>query len=310
MAHRLKANGGACCPCAERVGCDCGAPCTSMECRTRGGTAALVGHSEFSGHATLPPKKYLRKALTGETTTCLYDACGGTLGGGNRFVGSGSCVYDAATGTTTNSLKRTVYKSDVGVCTASTFDYEAALLCTEEDPDVPTCNATFTTSATVRTYSGTGGCCFDFLVNNTRNGSLTLTLSIEDTEAAAIARLLAGDGGTWSGWQTVGAGMGECVPTACCRASWAARGAGQFTFGYQEAEYRVTSEGHAPGWEVTFKVRFYRKPSGAPDTAYALYAEEEQTGTADGDGVAIATGDVPLTQGYDTYAASCVTIAT
>jgi hypothetical protein len=143
----------------------------------------------------------------------------------------------------------------------------------------------------------------------------TATLSNADTETAAIARLhaqndLLAGGDSWSEYQPIGVGSGQCAADVCCRATWGVRGAGQFSFPYQESRYRVTSTGNAPGWPVRFRVRFYRKATTAPASAYALYAEATHEETANGDGKAQATGDVPIAQGYDTYVHSCVTLTT
>jgi len=288
MAYRIKANGGACCPCAERVGCDCGAPCATIECRTRGGMAAMFGLSQYV--PTLPPRKYLKEAASGTATANVYgnSSCTGSPIQVASCTLSGSSIYDRITGVFSTTAAQNCGSGPITL---------------PPGPFAATCGRSVVNTATTSAANPIPtDCCGS--TKATADGYLK-TLSDEYTEADAISALLAGVGGTWSGWQDVGV----CIATTCCRASWAARGSGQFSFAYQESEYRVTSTGHPPGWSVTLKVRFFRKASSAPDSAYVFFAEESQAVDADGSGIATATGAVPLTQGYDTYVASCGAVA-
>jgi hypothetical protein len=401
MAHRIKANDGQCCPCAEREGCDCGAPCTTIECRHRGGTAALIGFPELASPSA-PPRAYRRRRTSGQlrlatylTTGCpdddgnyngsdtapagspvlqvtwvvTYDIeteimtftatrTGGYEAGwfGGQYVwaveggfnhppitASGSLGSGPATTTYTatfsippgGSLIWTINGRHAGLGVPAAFDggvktflpgpsrtewdYDLTetygldgVLTTEGDPTdetgLPVDLYSQTDTPTLVSLEGDELCVGPLGMPSRwfkTAGEKQIALTLEDTEAAAIARLLAGAGGAWSDWQLIGVGLGLCAPSACCRATWAARGAGQFTFPYQESEYRVASGGNWPGLPVTIRLRFFRKPSGAPDTAYQLFATEEHVVTANAEGVAQAEDEVPLTQGYDTYLATC-----
>lgn len=123
-------------------------------------------------------------------------------------------------------------------------------------------------------------------------------LQSEDTDEDALARLLAGPGGTWSAWQVVDDGTnGTCINPACCRAAWEIRT--DKTFVYREAEWRATIEGLAVGTEVTIKITTFRKPYGPGP--YDELQVEEYIETANGDGKAIATGTVLNDEGFETY---------
>ena len=128
----------------------------------------------------------------------------------------------------------------------------------------------------------------------------------EDTDEDALARLLAGPGGTWSAWQIVDDGtLGTCENPECCRAAWQIRT--DRTFEYREAEWRATIEGLNPGDEVTIKIKVYRKAYGTG--TWSLFEELEYDVTASGPAVppnsasAQASGVTPNAEGYETYVA-------
>ncbi len=450
MAHRIKDTAGLCCPCAEREGCNCGAPCTMVECRTRGGTATLVGFPEFDD-PLIPPRKYLTKTLSGTVVTDLwhdaagtdpvtstpsanstsqkpipgftamqvttadpapnnyarvsalswarltdgrtivrvsstflvtnppypgggwtltwttsgggassaspyYRGLGNTAQGGNtelwvgrgviqatlvlhvpgyssqsfsfRIDGDGASIPMRETLTYSGSSTidpDTLAQTDDGEVSGEVWDPYAEELVPDSADELGSIDdattrlasgifAAAAETATTHSLSGNGATAqfggYSFW-RSVSSSSLADTLSVEDTEANAITRLLAGSGGTWGAWTTVGDGLGAtCVPTSCCKSTWEPRGAGEFSFAYQEAQYRVTSTGNTPGWSVTMRVRFYRKLWGAPVESYALFAEETLVRTADIDGKVEATGDVPIEQGYDTYLQACARINT
>lgn len=141
------------------------------------------------------------------------------------------------------------------------------------NPTMPTCAlGALTVTPTLRTQAGTGACCArPSGWGGTPTGgrfiadfSFTEQLSVEDTEADAIARLLAGT--SWSGWAYVGGG--GCPPESCCAATYSNRTA--FTFTYGVAEWRLAPTGQPAGCH-TVKVQFWRAPTSGG--AAALYAE-------------------------------------
>lgn len=78
MAHRIVANGGQCCPCEQRAGCECECQPAVLACRQRGGTAELCGHAEFAAPSA-PPRRYRSKALSGTVRVGVFVDAGGTV---------------------------------------------------------------------------------------------------------------------------------------------------------------------------------------------------------------------------------------
>lgn len=242
-------------------------------------------------------------AFSGEYRADFYSNSGCSASNGGWFTDtySGSATFDLDAGVLVSMGSATFLANSSGPVVRSLSGDEGWV------NDSP-CNRTVTRTQTVGRREGTGACCSSLSDWVRATGAMVWELSEPDSEAAAIGRLLAGAGGVWGGWTVVGSGLGQCAASSCCRASWEARGAGQFSFAYQESEYRVTSAGNTPGFSVTLRVRFFRKPTGAPDTAYVYAAEDQHVVTPDSEGVAQASGTVPITQGYDTYVASCVRV--
>ena len=117
----------------------------------------------------------------------------------------------------------------------------------------------------------------------------TDTLSDEDTEANAITRLLAGGGGTWSSWAVPGGGT--------CAASYEQQTT-LFTFGYTEAQFRVSITGLSASTAYHIAVKIYRKPYGSG--SYTFVSTNIYGFTTDGAGAYQFSDDVPILKGYDT----------
>jgi len=160
------------------------------------GTATLVGISELSSPST-PPRKYRTATLNGYANQYVNNSTGDTIA--TRTVKySGSRNYDALTGVVSGAL-----------CEDTRPDFCSAgeLSCWSQD-DWACANVeagTCVTTPTQRTWSG-AKCCWDSGGAcggggmGTSAASVTFSLSSEDTEQAAIARL----GDTWA--DPVGAG--------------------------------------------------------------------------------------------------------
>jgi hypothetical protein len=127
------------------------------------------------------------------------------------------------------------------------------------------------------------------------SGSSTLTLSSEDTEDDAIARVLAGPGGTWSDY---GVGMSE----------WELRTTGS-SFRYYQARFRVVKSGLVPNHSYSAKVSLsrYNYRTGVNDPTWKTVIV---SGTSDASGMlTTAMYDMPLERGYSIRAESaCVLI--
>lgn len=262
----------------------CGGP--AIECRTRGGTAILCGYSEYAGHASTPPKKYRTKTLSGSYQFDEY--FGGysppcdpaNLNCSRVKTFSGSCEYNANTCAVTSAGVEATTGCATGnanVCTISPF------------PD----NFTYNTTATTKTITGDSSGCIDLGFMATQmvgTPDATETLSSEDTEADAAARLLATV--NYSGW---GAG---------CTSQYESRA--NFQFAYVEAQFRYNATGLANSTNYTLSVEAWRSLHAAAN--YALYAYVNTVFTTDGTGAATITGDVPIQVGYDTYVANPVVV--
>lgn len=157
-------------------------------------------------------------------------------------------------------------------------------------------------SATERWLVPESGCFVSSGGQNRRYEYLTAreTLSNEDTEANAIARLMAGAAGTWTSWTPTGDGTGgTCLPGTCCLARWEERETG-FDFAYQDAEWRVQRTGLTPSTTYTLKVELWRRPFGTG--SFALYGVQYFTAMTDGAGDLDADGPVDNEMGFETYA--------
>ena len=261
--------------------------CASMECRTRGGTASLCGYAEWTGYESTPPKKYRTKTLSGSLFWCYYSGTPCTTKTSSfGYTWGGTCYYNASTCALTQS----------GTSVLNHGDATCAL--TTDDPATTACGITGATSSldetltsTVRTLVGNGNCVNDSGWRQA-SGTATDTLSVEDTEADALSRLLAGAGGTWSAW--------SAASSTTCLARWQNRTSG-FDLIYQEAQWRIVFTGLSASTAYSVQVKMYRRTYGSG--GYTLYQTQTAMGTSDGSGNLTLSGDVPNAYGYETYAA-------
>lgn len=288
--------------------CACCGTCTPVayECRIRGGVASLVGFEEFTSPAT-PPKKYRRRTVDGYRGVCDWSNSSGTIcGAPNAFVArdgdrhAGFCQYDAATGALTNNLTRRYDLFTSGSCSmVEPTTLQAQPLCTAEPaPSAIEPNAAWwlkapTVTKISKQWDGRVGCYATATTSRIEQGSYwSITLSDEDTEAAALARLLAS--ATWSAWAFV-------LPETSCLAEWQARTSG-FTFDYYEAEWRVQLTGLTPSTPYWLRVQYFRRPFGSG--TFELFAQETIPTTSTGAGEINIDATVPNERGFETYAAS------
>lgn len=273
----------------------CGIGGVTMFCRTRGGTASLVGCSEFVSPST-PPKKYRLSQQSGSTQTNYYtpsdSSCSTPPSGNTNCSYSGSTQYNAMTGVPTDS-------GGVNCGSGLIPGGSQCISC-----PASSCIHTFSCSPTTIERQVNGNCCFDTSsgVYIKKSGdSLTWTLSDEDTDDDAVARLLAGGGGTWSGYTQTGDGSsGTCVPASCCRANYQQRTG--FSFGYQESQFKLVMTLLDPSTNYVVNVEVYRRLSGSSDP-WALLLVSPFGFTSDGSGnFTITDQDVPNLEGYETFA--------
>jgi len=267
----------------------------SMLCRQRGGTASLVGCSAYTSPSS-PPKKYRRAQLSGSSTSDEWtnQFCSGPFDAGTvTCVYTGFIQYDAGTGLPTTGGSTVCNGVPIGTGAAcGTFAEQ--------------CNVTYTYTPTTATRVDTANCCIqpngNYLKSRASAESFVATLSDEDTNDDAIARLLAGAGGTWGGWSATANDGSACAPSVCCLAQWSIRTTG-FDIAYNEAQFRVdgTSAGLTPLTNYTIKVDIYRRVSGSLG-AYTLFETQDFPITTDADGnFAFFDGDVPNDEGFQTF---------
>lgn len=284
-----------------------------LECRIRGGTATLIGFSEYTTPSS-PPRKFRIETIGGSFFTCDSDptlsgqvpaSCAGPRITVSHRDYSGAASYNALTGVLTNNQKDQFFitsNSIVQPCTpagafstnetfALPFQPRGGTVCPTGAPAT-----SLSTTAAVYTYCGT---CFMISSVDYRviSGSVNAALTDEDLESDAITRLLAGAGGTWGAWIAPG-GVG-CTggPPSCCIASYEQRTT-LFTFAYQPSQFRITVSGLTPSTAYHISVNIKRSVRGAG--VYTIIATHVYAFTSDGSGNYVLTDDIPNAVGYDT----------
>ena len=288
---------------SSTTGANCGCchqpptPCISLgtallECRIRGGTATLCGFSEFVSPSS-PPKKYRVKSYGGTYITCEWDDAGcSSLHSGVMTVLSGACSYDPTTCVQSSTGQVLAYQQN-SVCPPGGAPGVTPNYCGDFGVGA-TAQAGYITQ-TERDRVPGSQCVHDISgVWFTSSGSLTSTLSNEDTESDAIARLLAGGGGTWGSW-TAGAGVAQFEQRTTL-----------FTFAYQEAQFRVTINGLTPASAYHVSVDIMRRAHGSG--SYIKIATNIYAFTSDGSGHYQFSDTIPNVEGYDTTVGDVTTV--
>jgi hypothetical protein len=250
----------------------------AYESRKRSGVASLVGHSEYTSAST-PPKKYRVKAFTGVAEGRLYSDAGCTnLVFTNTDTHSGASTYDVVTGSVTNTgqFVRT------GTESSTTSITEINPFTAGGDTAVLTrLTKGITNPLTAVAFEG------NYFKRPSVPTALA-TLSIEDTDADAVTRLLA-TSPTFTDWSAAAS-----FPAAA--ADYDARTTG-FTFDYEQTQLRANYTGMPASWPFKVRVRIARVniATGAISTTQTLNFNP----TADGSGAATWTVDVvPAAPGF------------
>ncbi len=276
-----------------------------FQCRTRGGTATICGTAEYTT-PSVPPKLYRTTTLAGGLYKCEWDGANCTGNAGNFCSNyAGQYLFDKNTCAQTNAQTETRNITPSAICAPPPGPYS-----TSTPTGLPLTPDTFglssdqvlVTTRTVLTWTYGSAGCLSPVANRTWGGSITSTLSDEDLESDAIARLLAGGGGTWSAWTTGGDGSGgTCIPKVCCLARYEQRTT-LFSFVYQEAQIRVTYSGLEPSKSYLVAVKIWRRSFGVDP--YVLFQTLLLNATTDGSGNLSIDADIPNTVGFETYSAS------
>lgn len=268
----------------------------NLATRQRGGTAVLCGYSTFTPSSF----KFRRMDQSGALGFCHFatPAVPNNCQPGDRdssfqLLYSGFCVYNVATCAFSSSATQIVRSGDSN-CTYPGPDSSNSN-CGITSGDC-TMDSTVTLISTTRT--GNGICCaFSSPPNTSRiaSGTANMTLSLQDDDPDAIARLIAG-----LPW---GAFAGCATPPTCALAQWEARGpVSDYDFAYQEAEYQVTASGISPNTACCVQLQIFRRLFGVG--AYALFGMIQTVANSDGAGNISITGTVPNLVGYQTYVAT------
>lgn len=314
------------CQCSANVDpCNCAGATVSLECRQRTGVATIRGWSELTD-PSLPPRKYKIAQYSGSATARKYsDNVDVGCGEGNidttTVAASGQKAWNVVTDTqepsaatltwtyvqtsglpTTDGGSCTVPGAPVGVgffmsgCSSRLNEFNvdadtktrmrrgiwgAVVTVPPGDPDYPAIGCREITTTTP-----------DFALE--AEGVVEINLTSEDTEDDAIDR----SGAVWSAWTT--------GPTGVCCAGKETRGAGDFTFGFNDAEYRLKAVG-APNALVNVEVFFMRRAYGSSGAYAEAYSETVQLSagaTGEGDW---QTFQVPNDSGFETCISRIVT---
>lgn len=268
---------------------------TTLQCRTRAGTATLCGVSEFTAPSS-PPKKYRTQTISGMMTICFFSGtpCLVAATDGQGYRWSGAYTYSATTCATTNGMVEAHFPGDgtPAICGVSAVSDGSTTPGQPFQPVYGPGYATIVETPTTQTWTYGGSCTalVGFPPNSTKTGTAVVTLSNPDTDADAIARFQAGTPyGAWAPCAT---------PATCCLAGFQQRTA--FTFGYADAQYRIAAAGVTPSRAVCAAIDIYRRPYGVGP--YALFETLFVTGNSDGAGNIQFDGDVPNDVGFESYA--------
>lgn len=208
---------------------------------SEGGTATLIGHSEFAdAGASVPPKKYLTKTASGTLQECVSNtlSCAGPFSSA-KYVYSGAASYDAVTGALTNTFNLATY-STAGSCPAADFAGDTPQAPSWGDTTVASvsCTQTNTVTKTRVDRIRSGACCDDIPTlgrSTTASGSQYWELSTEDTEDNAMNRAVK-------------------TPGTSNTATHEARGAGDFSFEFVEVSFALNFTNLAVGKSYTATV--------------------------------------------------------
>ncbi len=256
--------------------------------------ASLVGYGEYATPSS-PPKKYRVRTFTGGLTYCQYNGgaiCSAPSNGAVVRSYSGACTYDVSTGAFSSTALATWDTHYVsGTCSGGgTISHPGWSDCTIPSTyDIYDSGLNYVNlTPTTREIIGFGLCATvggGFGYKST--GSATETLTGEDTDADAIARLLAT--GTWSGY-------GPFVADESFISSWGTRTT--FDVPYTKVMWGANVTDGLPSTLYSFSADVYESPVGAGDWTY--HSSVSASATTDGTGFAeVLDQPVPLAEGFD-----------
>ena len=205
-------------------------------------------------------------------------------------VYSGSCLYDPTTcaNTDTGQLGITTVSGFCPPSTIPTCDFVNSFTC--GGTLIPPLGGVTTTiiSQTQKQQTVGTSCGGPSGSIETASANGVITLSDLDLPADAIARLIAVS--PWSTWVNPAPGF--------CTSSWGINDIpGGFT--YIEAQFQYNAIGLLPSHSYTLTLDVYQSVFGMG--SFTMIGTITASFTTDASGNATVTGNVPITQGYDTY---------
>lgn len=264
-----------------------------LECSVAEGQATLCGIPEFTDVSS-PPRIYRKFEWAGSMLRCCLNT--------DKYTYTGSCELDALTCEPTNSLS-IQYESGLGGeeppcdCGTLTESEDTPVDCPSgvTVPDQSTNPADSVTTITKTTFEQVGletcapsECAL--------YGTTTAALTVEDTEADAIARFRLNE--EWSSFLP--------FSRVQCTAYYEDRTSGT-SFDYREVKWRVIRNGLLPSTSYDVSVDIMRRayPGGG---SFSLYATVVETVVTDAAGNLYVESFVPNDPGFESYAKGPVTV--
>jgi hypothetical protein len=273
----------------------------SAECQSKGGTASLIGISEYTSPST-PPKKYRREEVSGTLDNCAYTSapCSTPNGfqGQTKNVFTGARQYDPITGALTNTQSYAFWSANAdGTATCSNALFRTNNPITWPIAGNPDLSVRTTRSQTQTSdeFTGDGICTFETgAISHKRTGSARADLSDEDTEDDAIARALAAIG-SWTGG-------GTCAD----HTSYAEERTSGFSLAFRTSQTRVViSSGLTAGVSYEARIKIEKRVYGSGG-AYSAASGEDIVVPFTASGTSHTTGwqDLPQDVGWEYRVAS------
>lgn len=281
----IAGNGGHCCECNQLSGCDCEyTVACALACRTKGGDATLIGFPEYCDPSD-PPKRYRQRDFFGNNPLQGYGPAmctGGPTGTANPRQ-SGSMIYDALTGVLTD--------------TSSFADGAAPLTpITGACVNSSGCESNATISQTDYSITGNDACCNVGGEWRKAQGVRGESLSEEDTEADAEARIKAGI----TDWTP----CADCL-TTCSAFRTDRAGTSDVVFGFRNVQTKCSWTAIIGG-TYNVRINFARRVLGTSGPYLDLGMPFESIVSADVTSESTDWVDLPTEAGWETIASGCV----
>lgn len=263
----------------------------TVQGRSKGGTATILGYSEYVSPST-PPKKYTLKTFSGVRDARFTSATADCSGSPSCWITdtlSGTCTWNLTTNSEDNTGGQYNRVQTAPTCTGTLA------------PGVYPSNTIGSPSTLVgdsQTFTQTTNSISNLLFPCYSDGGQSLkrtacnpeeVISVEDTESAAISRLMAST--SYSSWATV-------VTQGGIKSLYEARTTG-FAQQYQYAQWQVGLTGLTPLTIYNGSAIVYRRLQGTSG-AWAFVSTQVLSGSTDISGnFTDGPFDLPEARGYE-----------